>query len=199
MAVVGLGAGSLAAYALPGERWTFYEVDPAVVRIARDPRAFTFLRDSRAGSIDVDVGDARLRLVAAADQAADLIVLDAFSSDAIPTHLLTREAVRLYRAKLAGGGLIAMHLSNRSIDLDPVVGQLARDAGLVARVRHDRKLSPQERRDGKSTSIWAVLAAQESDLGALGADPRWQPPRLEPGDRVWTDDYSTIIGHLIFR
>jgi len=199
VAVVGLGAGSLAAYALPRERWTFYEVDPAVVRIARDPRAFTFLRDSRADSTDVDVGDARLRLAAAADQAADLIVLDAFSSDAIPTHLLTREAVRLYRAMLAGGGLIAMHLSNRSIDLDPVVGQLARDAGLLARVRHDRKLSPQERRDGKSTSIWAVLAANESDLGALSADLRWQPPRLEPGDRVWTDDYSTIIGHLVFR
>ena len=199
VAVVGLGAGSVAAYALPGESWTFYEIDPAVVRIARDPRAFTFLQDSRAGSIDVDVGDARLRLVAAAGHAADLIVLDAFSSDAVPTHLLTREAVRLYRAKLASGGLIATHLSNRSIDLDPVVGRLARDAGLVALVRHDRKLSPQERRDGKSTSIWAVLAAQESDLGALGADPRWQPPRLEPGDRVWTDNYSTIIGHLIFR
>ena len=117
------------------------------------------------------VGDARLRLVAAAGESADLIVLDAFSSDAIPTHLLTREAVRLYRAKLAGGGLIAMHLSNRSIDLDPVVGQLARDAGLFARVRHDRKLSPQERRDGKSTSIWAVLAVQPSHLGALAADP----------------------------
>jgi hypothetical protein len=199
VAVVGLGAGSLAAYALPGERWTFYEVDPAVVRIARDPTAFTFLRDSRADSIDVDVGDARLRLAVAAGQAADLIVLDAFSSDAIPTHLLTRQAVQLYRAKLAGGGLIAMHLSNRSIDLDPVVGQLARDAGLLARVRHDRTLSPQERRDGKSTSIWAVLAASESDLGTLGGDRRWQPPRLVPGDRLWTDDYSTIIGHLVFR
>jgi hypothetical protein len=199
VAVVGLGAGSLAAYALPGERWTFYEVDPTVERIARDPRLFTFLRDSRAGSIDIEVGDARVRLTAAANQAADLIVLDAFSSDAIPMHLLTREAVRLYQAKLAGGGLIVMHLSNRAIDLAPVVGQLARDAGLLARVRHDGKLTLEERRHGKSTSIWAVLAVKRSDLRALDTDSRWQAPRLEPGDRVWTDDYSSIIGHLDFR
>ena len=197
--VVGLGAGSLAAYAMTGERWRFYEIDPAVVRIARDPRLFTFLRDSRAGSISVETGDARLRLVAAADHMFDLIVLDAFSSDAIPTHLLTREAVRLYQAKLAGGGLIAAHLSNRTVDLVPVVGQLARACGLLARVRHDRKLSPRERNDGKSPSIWAVLATNRFALGALDADPRWQLPRVEAGDRVWTDDYSSIIGHLIFR
>jgi hypothetical protein len=199
--VVGLGAGSLAAYALPGESWTFYEIDPAVVRIARDPRVFTFLRDCRAGAVEVVVGDARLQLAAAAGRgrAADLIVLDAFSSDAIPTHLLTREALRLYQTRLAPGGVLAIHLSNRTVDLDPVVGKLARDAGLFTRVRHDRKLSSRERRDGKSTSIWAVLAATRSDLGALGDDPRWQPPRLQDGDRAWTDDYSTIIGHLVFR
>jgi hypothetical protein len=199
VSVVGLGAGSLAAYAMPGDRWAFYEIDPAVARIARDPRAFTVLRDCRAGSLDVIVGDARLRLREAGDQAADLIVLDAFSSDAIPTHLLTREAVRLYRDKLAVGGLIAVHLSNRTIDLDPVVGQLARDAGLVARVRHDRTLTPEERQAGKSTSIWAVLAARQSDLGALAEDPRWQPPPLDVGDRVWTDDYSSIVRHLVLR
>jgi hypothetical protein len=199
VAVVGLGAGSLAAYAAPGERWTFYEIDPAVVRIARDPRAFTFLRDSLAGTIDVVVGDARLRLREAVDGASDLIVLDAFSSDAIPTHLLTREALRLYRAKLAGGGLIALHLSNRTIDLDPVVGRLARDAGLLARVRHDRTLTPEQRRAGKSTSIWAVLAAAPSDLGALASDPRWRPARLRPGNRAWTDDYSNVVGHLVLR
>jgi hypothetical protein len=199
VAVVGLGAGSLAAYAAPGERWTFYEIDPAVVRIARDPGAFTFLRDSRAGSLEVVVGDARLRLGGAADRAADLVVLDAFSSDAIPTHLLTREAVRLYRAKLAGGGLIALHLSNRAIDLEPVVGRLAWDAGLVARVRHDRALTPEQRRAGKSASIWAVLASRTSDLGAMAADPRWRPARLEPGDRTWTDAYCSVIGHLVLR
>jgi hypothetical protein len=196
VAVVGLGAGSLAAYARPGECWTFYEIDPAVVRIARDEHAFTFLRDCRAGTLDVVVGDARLRLRALHDGTADLLVLDAFSSDAIPTHLLTREAVRLYRAKLAEGGLIALHLSNRTVDLDPVVGQLARDAGLAARIRTDGTLTRAERAAGKSTSIWAVLAARPADLGPLASDPRWRAPRLVPGDRVWTDDYCNLLGHL---
>jgi hypothetical protein len=80
-----------------------------------------------------------------------------------------------------------------------VVGLLARDAGLVARVRHDRMLTPEQRRAGKSTSIWAVLAAQPSDLGALADDPRWQPPRLKPGDRAWTDDFCNVVGHLVLR
>jgi hypothetical protein len=196
VAAVGLGAGSLAAYARAGEHWTFYEIDPAVVRIAREPRLFTYLDESRAGSIRVDVGDARIQVRHAADHGYDLLVLDAFSSDAIPTHLLTREAVRLYRTKLAAGGWIAIHLSNRTIDLDPVVGLLARDAGLAARVRHDRTLTAAERQAGKSPSIWAVLAANASELGTLAHDPRWRPPPVEPGDRVWTDDDSSVVRHL---
>jgi hypothetical protein len=196
VAVVGLGAGTLAAYARPGERWTFYEIDPAVVRIARDPRAFTYIQDSRAGSIGVDVGDARLRLRKAAEHGIDLLVLDAFSSDAIPTHLLTREAFQLYRAKLATRGLIAMHLSNRMIDLDPVVGRLAQDVGFAGRVRHDRMPTAAERRAGKSASVWAVLAAHPAELGPIADDPRWRLPRIEPGDAVWTDDRSSIVGHL---
>jgi hypothetical protein len=196
VAVVGLGAGSLSAYARAGERWTFYEIDPAIVRIARDPAKFTFLEDSRAASMDVEVGDARLRLREAPEHTFDLIVLDAFSSDAIPTHLLTREALRLYREKLAVGGMIALHLSNRTIDLEPVVGQLARDAGVIARVRHDGHLTAAERRTGKSASLWAVLAAADFELGALSHDPRWHPARVDSGDRVWTDDWSSILGHL---
>jgi hypothetical protein len=196
VAVVGLGAGTLAAYARPRERWTFYEIDPAVVRIARDPRAFTYIQESRAGSIGVDVGDARLRLHRATEHGFDLLVLDAFSSDAIPTHLLTRDAFRVYRAKVAERGLIAVHLSNRMIDLDPVVGRLAEDAGLSARVRYDGTLTAAERRAGKSASIWAVLAAQPAELGSIVDDPRWRLPRVERGDRVWTDDWSSIVGHL---
>jgi hypothetical protein len=196
IAVVGLGAGTLAAYARPGERWTFYEIDPAVVRIARDPRAFTYLQESRAGSIAVEVGDARLSLREAAEHHFDLVVLDAFSSDTIPTHLLTREALRVYRAKLGTRGLIALHLSNRTVDLGPVVGRLAQDAGLAVRVRHDRNPAAVERRAGKSASIWAVLAEDVEDLGALAGDPRWGPPRVEAGDPVWTDDRSSIVRHL---
>ena len=105
VAIVGLGAGTLASYARPGQNWTFYEIDPVVERIARDPRFFTYLRDCQAEVVDIVLGDARFRAARAPDHAYRLIVLDAFSSDAVPVHLLSREAIRLYRAKLADGRL----------------------------------------------------------------------------------------------
>ncbi|MEJ7640038.1 MAG: fused MFS/spermidine synthase [Singulisphaera sp.] len=197
VAVVGLGAGSLACYAAPGQGWTFYEIDPAVVRIARDPRFFTYLKDCRARSRDVVVGDARLRLRDAPDGGYGLIVLDAFSSDAIPMHLLTREALRLYRDKLADGGLIAFHISNRYLDLAPVLGALARDAGLIDRVRRDRDIAPEQAKVGKTASDWIVMAAREEDLGPLGKDPRWKASMVRPDEEVWTDDFSNIIQHFI--
>jgi hypothetical protein len=197
VAVVGLGAGTMACYAKPDQRWTFYEIDPAVVRIARDPRYFTYIEDCRARSCDVILGDARLRLREAPESGYGLIILDAFSSDAIPVHLLTREALRLYRSKLADGGLIACHISNRYIDLAPVLGVLARDAGLVARVRSDLDLSPEQVEDGKLPSAWIVMAARGADLGALAKDPRWREPRSRPEEAVWTDDFSNIITHLM--
>jgi spermidine synthase len=194
--VVGLGAGSLACYGVEGQRWTFYEIDPDVARIARDPRFFTFLRDCRAGEPSIILGDARLRLHDAGDGAYGLLVLDAFSSDAIPLHLLTREALGLYRAKVASDGLIAMHISNRYLDLAPVVSALARDAGMVCRVRADVAVSPEQVAQGKSASIWAVLAARVEDLGLLRADPRWRTPQSRATGPVWADDYSDIVRHL---
>jgi SAM-dependent methyltransferase len=199
VAVVGLGAGTLASYATADQHWTFYEIDPAVVRIARDPRHFTYLKDCRARTCDVILGDARLRLQEAPESGHGLIILDAFSSDAIPVHLLTREALRIYRDKLADGGVIAFHISNRHIDLAPVLDALARDAGLVARVRSDLDLSPEQVADGKLPSVWVVIAARGADLGALAEDPRWREPRSHPGEAVWTDDFSNIIKHLMIR
>ena len=166
---MGLGAGSLAAYAEPGQRMTYYEIDPVVAKIARDTRFFTFLEDSRAASIAVVLGDARLRLGDAPDHAYGLIVLDAFSSDAIPTHLLTREALRLYRAKLGEGGILAFHISNKCIDLAPILGALASDAGLSCLIRRDLDLPSAELQSGKEPSTWAVMAASEADLGSLAA------------------------------
>ena len=122
---VGLGTGAIASYARPDQDWTFYELDPAVERLARDDRYFTFLRDSRARSLNVVIGDARLRLAAEPDGSFDLLVLDAFSSDAIPIHLLTAEAFALYERKLAPDGVILLHLSNRYLDLPPVVAAVA--------------------------------------------------------------------------
>jgi spermidine synthase len=191
IALIGLGTGTLASYGEPGERMTYYEIDPAVVRIARDPRWFTFLRDSRA-RIDVLLGDARLRLAEAPDGAYGLMVLDAFSSDAIPVHLVTREALRLYVSKLEPGGLMAFHISNRFVDLEPVLAELARDAGLVARIEYD-EADPGE---GKQASIWVVMSRREEGLGRLAGDARWKPLAARPGTAVWTDDFSNLVGVL---
>lgn len=196
VAVAGLGVGSIAAYARPGEMWAFYEIDPAVVRIALNPRYFTFIRDCRSGRPDLFIGDARLSLRDAPAHGYDLLILDVFSSDAIPVHLLTREALRIYRRTLSEEGMLVFHLSNRHFDLDPVVGALARDAGLVCRIRYDVHVSPAETRAGKQPSIWAVLAARQPALGALAADSRWLPPHLSRGEPVWTDDYCDLIRHI---
>ena len=137
-----------------------------------------YLQDCRADTVDVILGDARQRLAGAPDHGYQLIVLDAFSSDAVPVHLLSREAIGLYRTKLADGGLLAFNLSNRYLDLDPVMGRQAEDAGLVCRIAYDLHVSEPEKRDGKQASIWAVMAETEGDLGTLAADTRWQPPAL---------------------
>jgi SAM-dependent methyltransferase len=193
VAVVGLGSGSMAAFAKPGETWTYYEIDPAVERIARDPRYFTYL--TCAPGLQVVLGDARLSLARVPDRSVDLLALDAFSSDGIPVHLLTREAIALYRAKLRPGGAILLHLSNRHLDLAPVVAAEAREAGLVARISFVA-LTPAQEADFKAAADWAVLAEREEDFGALARDPRWRPLVAAKGARLWTDDYSDLVSAL---
>ncbi|MHB1558635.1 MAG: fused MFS/spermidine synthase [Isosphaeraceae bacterium] len=199
VAIVGLGAGTLATYAQTAQRWTFYEIDPAIERIARDPRYFRYLADCRAWALDIVLGDARLRLRETPDRSYRLIVLDAFSSDSLPAHLITREAIRLYRSKLADGGVLAFNLSNRYLDLDPLMGRQAADAGLTCRIAHDLDVSDEEKQAGKQPSIWAVMTADERDLGPLAADPRWRKPRVIPGARPWTDDYSDLARYLHWK
>ena len=189
VAVVGLGAGTTAAYARAGEAWTFYEIDPAVVAVARDPRLFNYLTTCAAAPVGVVLGDARLRLRDAAPAAYDIVVLDAFSSDAVPAHLMTREALALYFSKLSAGGLVVFHVSNRSLDLERVVGGLARDARLVARVFNDTEYKPDI---GKDPSTWVVVARSTQDLGALDADARWKTLD-ERKLVVWRDDFSNVI------
>jgi spermidine synthase len=196
VAVAGLGAGTLACYAERGESWTFYEIDPAVERVARNPNYFTFLKDCRADSLETILGDARLKLKDAPEQGYGLIVLDAFSSDAIPTHLLTREAAELYRSKLAEGGLVAVHISNSYIDLVGVLGALARDVGLKCLVRRDLNLSVDDIQLGKEPSIWAVMSAHDVDFGGLSRDSTWQTPRASVDETGWTDDFSNVVEHL---
>jgi len=196
VAVIGLGAGSLACYKQPDQQWTFYEIDPSVVRIARNPHYFTYLQDCAPDS-DILLGDARLSLVSAPDRVYDLIVLDAYSSDSIPVHLLTREALVLYERQLAPGGVLAFHISNLYLDLKPALGNLAADAGMAGIVRDDLVLDAEQQASGKSASQWAIMGRLASDLGALAGDPRWQPLATQPGTPVWTDDYSSILS--VFR
>jgi hypothetical protein len=192
VAIVGLGAGSLCGYARPGDEWTFYEVDPAVERIARDAAHFTFWRDCRAGRRSVVLGDARLRLADAPDGRYGMLVLDAFSSDAIPVHLLTREALELYRRKTASTGWVVFHVSSQHLELHPVLGNLARELGWVAYGRDDLVLTPEERDAGKDPSRWVVMGRDASDVGPIAADPRWLALGGERRVRVWTDDFSSV-------
>jgi spermidine synthase len=193
--VVGLGAGGLAAYSGPGERWTFFEIDPAVVDIARDRGLFTYLADTPA-TIDVVLGDARRTLTDQPDAEFGLLVLDAFSSDAVPAHLLTREALELYLRKLSPHGMIVFHLSNRFLDLEPVVAGAATSLGLAARVRSDSPTEAQARA-GKAPSLWMVTARAPAELAPLAADARWRAPRA--GAAPWTDDKSDLWSALHLR
>jgi hypothetical protein len=189
--VIGLGAGSIAAYGRAGDRYTFYEIDPAVARIASDERWFTYLADSRAETRIV-IGDGRLELERAPDGAYDLIVLDAFTSDAIPVHLLTREAVELYLRKLGPGGLVVLHITNNHLDLEPVVSGISRSLGLAAASR-DHRPSAEERKRGVNRSHWVALGRGPSALGRLRGDPRWRALDGDTGQPVWTDEYSNIL------
>jgi SAM-dependent methyltransferase len=190
--VVGLGCGAMAAYARPGDRWTFFEIDPNVVAVARDDRLFTFL-SSCPVEPEIVLGDARRRLADVPAGEFDLLVLDAFSSDAVPVHLLTREAFAVYRRAVAPGGVLAFHLSNRYLDLPPVVARLAADAGDLPDVRwdDDAAVSEAERAAGKSRSVWAAAARSAAGFGKLS--PAWRSLRPTPGP-VWTDDFSNLLG-----
>ncbi len=188
VALVGLGTGTVAAYGQQGQRMTFFEIDPEVVRIARDQKLFTYLADSDA-TIESVVGDGRLGLAKAANGSFDMIVLDAFSSDAIPVHLLTEEAMRTYLDRLTPGGLLVVHISNRVFDLEPVLASAAERLGLSAVTRHGDGGSK-----GSTPSDWVALGADSSDVARLAALPGWRD--LGPRRVHWTDDYSSILSVL---
>ena len=190
---VGLGIGSLAAYVLPQQSWTFYEIDPEVERIARDQRYFSHLK-ACGSRCEIVIGDARLTLQERADM-HDVFILDAFSSDAIPIHLLTREALQLYLSHLREDGVLASHISNNHLDLAPVVAGLMHEHGLVGRTQYQRQPHGQA---GKTGSRWVALARTERALGALPGTKGWEELRTR-GDRPWTDDFSNIWSVIRWR
>jgi hypothetical protein len=198
VALIGLGAGVMASYQQPGRNLTFYEIDPVVVHIARDRQYFTYL-SSCAPNARIVLGDARLELRKAIDHEYGTIVLDAFSGDSVPTHLLTREALELYLQKLAPNGVLAFHISNRYLELHGVLAALARDAGLVAMRNDDAAKTSEEARQGIFASWWVVMARQADDLNPLGFNLRWKTLEEPPNMPVWTDDYSNIVSILKFN
>jgi len=194
VAVVGLGTGSLACLSKRREHWTFFEIDPEVIRIARDPRRFEFLSKC-APDAPVVTGDARLTLESSTDR-YDLIVLDAFSSDTIPVHLLTREAVAGYLSKLTPHGVIVMHISNRHLDLAPVVANVAQTLGLTAFLKEDNSAGDLLT-TLKANARLAVLARNAADTGSIAGT--WTALPSDRSSALWTDDYSNILGVMLRR
>jgi predicted membrane-bound spermidine synthase len=188
--VIGLGAGTLAAYGKPGDAFRFYELNPQVIELAKSH--FTFLSDSKA-SIEIAVGDARLSLEKEAGPPYDVFIADAFSGDAIPVHLLTQEAFALYARHLKPEGILAVHVSNDYLDLVPVVAQLAATQGLPARLIFNKK----DETHLYAQAEWILMTRDPSFFKRpeIAGVARAIPPR--PGLRLWTDDYNNLI--QVFR
>jgi SAM-dependent methyltransferase len=196
MGFVGLGVGTLSAYGRAGDLLRFYELDPQVIDVAQ--RHFTYLGASRA-AIEFVIGDARLSLERELSRGGprgyDVLAIDAFSSDSIPVHLITREAIELYARHLAPDGIIAVHISNRFLDLKPVLANIARATGLAAQLVSD---SPQDDRTASSTD-WVLLARDPAVLGDPQIAGRAEPLDPVPGFSLWTDQFNNLLDVLKVR
>lgn len=191
--VAGLGVGTIASYVEPGQECVFFEIDPAVVRIATNPEWFTFLQDCR-GRTRLVVDDARKAIDREPDGGLDLLVVDAFTGDAVPTHLLTREALALYGRKVSADGVVAIHISNQYLDFVPIIEALAVDGGWMALDGHDLDVPVDFARVG---SHWMALSRSLSTIQRIYVQPtsdrwRWQPAAEQPSRRPWTDDLNAV-------
>jgi SAM-dependent methyltransferase len=205
--IVGLGAGTLACYRKPGQQWTIFEIDPVMVDIARDPEKFTFLSDC-AGDTPIVIGDARLQIAKQPAGKFDILVIDAFSSDAIPLHLLTQEAIGIYARALKPDGVLLVHISNRFFDLEPALAAEAKARGWASAIRID----PGPLDDSFSDltgSNWVALTATPARMAELtgGVKPRdrshedgvWVPLAARPHFSRWTDDYASTLPVLLWK
>ena len=190
VAVIGLGSGTLACASEPGESWKFFEIDQSMVDTAKDPKYFTYIQQC-APDMKPVIGDARLTFAREPDGVYDLIVVDAYSSDAIPIHLATEEAMEIYKRKLAPRGAVVMHVSNRHLELASVVVGIAGANELKSWV-----FSQVSGRDNEyvfSTSV-VVSARHEADVGSLASSDKWTMTHVSENQRIWTDDYSNVLG-----
>ena len=195
VAVIGLGAGTLTCSAEPGEQWKFFEIDQSMVDTARDPKYFTYVQNCAPGLAPV-MGDARLTFAREPDGVYDLIIVDAYSSDAIPVHLATKEAMAIYKAKLAPQGAVVMHVSNRHLDLASVAVGIAAANGLKS--WHYDEDSNRDSEYIFPTDV-VVSAREEADVGKLASSDLWEETAADENQRVWTDDYSNILGAVYRR
>jgi hypothetical protein len=195
VAVIGLGAGTLACASEPGESWKFFEIDQTMVDTARDPKYFTYVQACQPDMQPV-IGDARLTFAKEPDGAYDLVIVDAYSSDAIPIHLATEEAMEIYKNKLAPQGAVLMHVSNRHLELASVVVGIAEENDLKSWVYNE-----DSGRDGEYifTTNVVISAREEADVGRLASDGKWVLTEATEGQRVWTDDYSNVLGAVLRR
>lgn len=189
VAFVGLGTGTMASYCNPGQKVTFYEIDQTVVQISENPENFSYLKGcrDRGGDYEFKMGDARLMLEKAPDKTYKLIVVDAFSSDAIPLHLITREAIELYLRKLADDGVVALHISNRHLELEPVLANIAADLGIPALEQYDNTVTAAT--PGKNASDWVIMARKMENFGPIQNDI-WRWPQDD--DRRWKNLVTQI-------
>jgi hypothetical protein len=195
VAVIGVGAGTLTCAAEPGETWKFFDIDQTMVDTAKDPKYFSYIQNC-APDLKPVIGDARLTFAKEPDGIYDLIIVDAYSSDAIPIHLATQEAMQIYKSKLAPHGAVVMHVSNRHLELESVVVGIANANELKSWVYNE-----DSGRDDEyifATDV-VVSAREETDVGKLASSDKWEETEPTEGERVWTDDYSNILGAVYRR
>ncbi len=192
IAITGLGVGSIAWYGKSGDLIDYYEIDPLVEQTARDERFFSFLKDCPA-QVRTIIGDARLTLAQAPDHSYDLIIMDAFSSGSIPVHLLTREAFDMALSKMKDDGLLIYQITNRFINLEPVLGALAEENGLTAIIQRHEKVTEAEKKAMKMPSVWVVIGQPGKTMDILKGAHGWQTLEATPGFNAWTDDYSNLL------
>ena len=194
VAVVGLGTGSMACYSKPNQRWDYFEIDPGVVKLATRSRYFTYMERCASQNSNVILGDARVMLKRAPTKHYTVMVVDAFSSDAIPVHLVTLEAMKLYLSKLTDEGFLAMHISNRYLDLKPVLAAHAQALGLRAYVRYDPPETDLSL--GISTAEWVILLPETASNPDFSSDPRWESLENVSPKIQWTDQFSNPLSIL---
>jgi spermidine synthase len=194
---VGLGTGSVAAYSRAGDALTFFEIDPLVVRVSTNPANFSYTSACAKGRVGFVLGDARLTLNHQPDGRFDILLIDAFSSDSVPAHLLTVEALKMYLTKLKPDGVVILHLSNQNLDLVGPAQAVARAAGGHALLQH-HVIDPALPDLWEASEDAVIVAKSDAALAPFMSDPRWTP--VDPhGVRPWTDDYTNLFGALVRR